>query len=52
MNLISIQEDVGSILGLTQWVGNQVLPSGVVWVADMACIHRDSGCGVGQQLQL
>ena len=46
-NPTSIYEDMGSILGPTQWVKVPVLQ-----VTDMAQILCCCGCGVGQQLQL
>jgi len=45
-NPTSIHEDVGSIPGLVQWIGNPA----VVETADAAQIPRYFGCGVGWQL--
>ena len=48
----SVLKDVGSILGLAQWVKDLVLLQSVAQVTDMAQIWRCCGCGVGWQLQL
>ena len=52
MNPASINEDVGLIPGLTQWVKDPVLLQAVVQVADVARIWCCCGCGIGQQLWL
>ena len=51
-NLTGNHKVADSILGLTQWVRDLVLPTAVVWVADAAWILHCCGCGVGWQQQL
>ena len=52
MNPTRNPEVGGLIPGLAPWVEDPVLPSAVVWVADVAWIWCCRGCGVGQRLQL
>ena len=42
-------EDMGSILGLTQWVNGLVLPQAKAQIADVARTQWCRGCGVGLQ---
>ena len=44
-NPTSIQEDMGLIPGLTQWIKDHALLWAAVWVADVAWIPRCWGCG-------
>ena len=49
-NPAGLDEDAGSIPGLTQWVADLVLLWAVVWVTDVAWICCGCDCGCGQQL--
>ena len=50
VNLTSIHEVSGSILGLARWVRDPVFPWAVVWVVDAAAIWYGCGCGVDGQV--
>ena len=50
-NPTSIQEDMGAIPGLTQWVKDLMLPQAAAQVKDAAHIWHCCGGGVGLQLQ-
>ena len=45
-------EDMGSILGLSQWAKDLAQPQAVPYAADMAWIQCGCGCGCGTGLQL
>ena len=48
----SVQEDVGLIPGLVQWVKDLALLQAVAEVTDMAWIQCCCSCGIGLQPQL
>lgn len=51
-DMTCIQEHVGSIHGLIQWVKDAVLLQAVAQGADTVQIPHGCGCSVGLQLQL
>ena len=52
LRLSSLRRDAGSILGLTQWDKDLVLPKAATQITDAAWIPCGCGCGIGWQLQL